>query len=192
MELSRQYPAHLTYLQEEAPPEAGVVYTSEVGSMDARVDSAIVENYVRAPSCQHLPEAIPERASRALFHVLRLAVATEKAPFIIIALSTVQQMVAAGYIQGEAHSLVLEGEALGSNEAGVAARGMSREPEHLSVAAQVLHLVCSCEEYCNDDEIEVRIHAHSRAVSDLQLCFAMMHTSRPEPRTSEGMQALVR
>ena len=120
----------------------------------ATVEVAVLENYVKTPSVQYLPDPIPDRATKALLHVLRLAVATEKAPFIIVALSTVQQMVAAGFIQGEANSLVLEGEMFSGNEGGVAARGMSKSPENLGVAAQVLHLVCTCEEYCNDDEIE--------------------------------------
>jgi hypothetical protein len=143
-------------LQEPTAPEKGIVYTSDTDTAKrtATVEDAVLENYVKH-SLPHLPDPIPDRASQALLHVLRLAVDTEKAPFIIIALSTVQQMVAAGYIQGEASSLVLEGEMFSGNEGGVAARGMSKTPEKLSVAAQVLHLVCTCEEYCNDDEIEV-------------------------------------
>lgn len=141
--------------QEEAAPEKGVLYSTDVEEQGGTVEESVVENYVKAQSGPHLPDRIPDRASQALLHVLRLAVATEKAAFIIVALSTIQQMVAAGYIQGEANSLVLEGEMFSGNEGGVAARGMSKTPENLGVAAQVLHLVCTCEEYCNDDEIEV-------------------------------------
>lgn len=153
----RQSSIHAVCSQEEAAPEKGVLYTTdaEADQQTATVEEAVLENYVKAPSGPHLPDPIPERASKALLHVLRLAVATEKAPFIIVALSTLQQMVAAGYIQGEANSLVLEGEMYSGNEGGVAARGMSKSPENLGIAAQVLHLVCTCEEYCNDDEIEV-------------------------------------
>jgi hypothetical protein len=152
-------------LQGEGGPDKGVLYTADAEARHtATVDEAVLENYVKSPSAQHLPNPIPHRASKALLHVLRLAVATEKAPFIIVALSTVQQMVAAGYIQGEANSLVLEGEMTSGNEGGVAAKGMSKHPENLGVAAQVLHLVCTCEEYCNDDEIEARSSSSTRIV----------------------------
>lgn len=119
------------------------------------VDAHIVEEYIQQEA-QVLPQAIPDGAAKALMHVLRLAVATAKPPFIMVALATVQQVVAAGYIQGEVSSLILDGEGRGGVEQpGMVARGLSMTPERLGVAAQSLHLVCACEDCCSDEEVEV-------------------------------------
>lgn len=136
---------------------AGVVYTASAKNGEVHtVESHVMDDYVQ-PGLQQPPRAIADGAARALLHVLRLAVATAKPPFVIIALSTVQQVVAAGFVQGEISSLILEGEGRSGGEPqGMLARGLSMTPAKLGVAAQALHLVCACEDCCSDEEVEVR------------------------------------
>ena len=59
---------HTACLQEEAAPEKGVVYSTEVEADEqtATVEVAVLENYVKTPSVPHLPDPIP---ALSLIHI---------------------------------------------------------------------------------------------------------------------------
>lgn len=148
----------MLYVQEVNGTAAGAVYTNghtDKNGETVSVNEHVLEDYVQ-PGSQQLPRAIPDVASKALLHVLRLAIATGKPPFVVVALSTIQQVVAAGFIQGEIASLIVDGEARSGEQSGMLARGLSMSPEKLSVPSQALHLVCACEDCCSDEDVEVR------------------------------------
>lgn len=146
---------------------AGAVYTNGATDKNGEtvpVNEHMLEDYVQ-PGSQQLPRAIPDVASKALLHLLRLAIATGKPPFVIVALSTIQQVVAAGFVQGEIASLIVDGEGRSTGEqSGMLARGLSMCPEKLSIPSQALHLVCACEDCCSDEDVEVRLTKHSTPV----------------------------
>jgi hypothetical protein len=59
-------------------------------------------------------------------------------------------------------SLMLDGEGRVPGEAGMNARGLSEAPHLLPVAAQALHLVCCCEDFGHEEDVEVRVLAAAR------------------------------
>ena len=53
-------------------------------------------------------------------------------------------------------SLMLEGEGRAGSGGGMNARGLSDAPHLLPPAAQALHLICCCEDFGHEEEVEVR------------------------------------
>lgn len=137
--------------------EGGVPPTAAAADADAQPGTAaILEEYVH-PERPRPAQPISQRAAIELMRVLRLCTESNKPGLVSVALSTLQQLVAQGYLAGAVTSLMLEGEGRIVGEAGMHARGLSTTPQHLDVPAQVLHLVCSCDDYCHDEEVEVAV-----------------------------------
>lgn len=76
------------------------------------------------------------------------------------------------YLQGEVSTLLLEDEGKGAGDAdALHSRGLSTSPHRLSTAASTLHLICSCDDLCSDEDVEV-MHRHF-----IYLFFACARTS---------------
>jgi hypothetical protein len=157
-------------LQEDEQPKEGIVYAAVDGDAataplqpQPELAAAVVDGYVAPPPPQ-APPVMSERAGVELIHVLRLACATGRAPCVVVALSAVQRLLAQGYLHGEVASLMLDGEGRIAGDAGMHARGLSTHPAALPLPAQVLHLVCACEDHCHEEEVEVRAVATGGAM----------------------------
>ena len=138
--------------------QEGTVLASNGGEApegEALAHGRVVDDYVPAPPPESATAAMSERALSETIHVLRLACATNRAPMIAVALATVELLVARGFIRGEVTSLMLDGEGRSGAEASLNARGLSEYPERLPVVAQPLHLVCGCEDFGQEEDIEV-------------------------------------
>jgi hypothetical protein len=138
----------------------GVLYAdSEAGTatgpVATNVNDRVLEDYVLSPTAAAVVEPMTDRAAWETMHVLRLAYSTGKAPLIETALVTLEQLIARGFLVGEVTSLLLEGEGRSSEEGSMNSRGLSNYPEYLPVLAQALHLMCCCEDFAQDEEVEV-------------------------------------
>jgi hypothetical protein len=152
------------------------------------VNDRLVEDYVKSPKEVVVAEAMSERAVFETVRVLRLACATGKAPFIIIALGALERLVARGFLQGEVVSLMLEGEGRTTGDTSMNSRGLSDTPEQLPVAAQALHLICCCEDFGHEEEVEVR-HPVSSSVLSAPAVRWPPPLSHPGPQHKENVLA---
>jgi hypothetical protein len=114
-----------------------------------------MEDYVPSTMATAIVEPMTDRAAWETMHVMRMACTTGRATLIETALATLERLIARGFLAGEVTSLLLEGEGRSSEEGSLNSRGLSNFPEYLPVLAQALHLMCCCEDFAQDEEVEV-------------------------------------